>query len=321
MPLLLLLAGAACSTTTDRPYEDSMDRQSHSIFRRTARPTPAEQFTYAESLQEKGRLKAAAKQYHALVRRWPDAPQAARAQHAYARLLDERGKYLDAFDEYEKLIREYSGFFPYKEVLERQYEIALWLKDRRKGKFLLFPGFYAPERAIPLLEKIVQNGPEWERAAEAQYMIGQIYDQNKQYELAAVAYTTVQYRYPHSAFAQRAAFAKAVDLYRLAQESPYDQELAQSAQAALDYYIMTYSDPDTLPTAKRYRQTLEQRQAKTAYDQAVFYDKLAHKPRAALMAYKRFLQQYPHSGWTTLAEMRIQELKSRVEQKDDNQNE
>jgi len=298
-------------------YSESMDKYSSSFFRKTRKPTPLEQLEYAQSLETRGKYKAAGKQYYALVRRWPDAQEAATAQYNYARMLDKRGKRLHAFDEYQKLMEEYAGFFPYEEVLDKQFDIAKWLKARKKGKFLLFPGFSAPERAIPLLEKIIANGPAWERAPEAQYMIGKIYDETMQLELATVAFATLQYRYPTSPYAEKATFDKSYDLYRLAQESRNDQDLATSAYAALTFFINTYPRSDQYSQAREYRDILRQRQADALYKQARFYDKIAKKPKAAIIAYKRFIQQFPDSGWTPMAETRIQELNLLLEKKNE----
>ncbi|NCC51734.1 MAG: outer membrane protein assembly factor BamD [Spartobacteria bacterium] len=314
--LLIGALGPAVSLqAADKAYNESMDRYSNAFFRKTKKTTPAGQFEYALSLEAREKYKAAGKQYYALVRRWPDAPEAPTAQYNYARMLDKHGKRLQAFDEYQRLMEQYAGFFPYEEVLEKQFDIAKWLKKRKKGKLLLFPGFSAPERAIPLLEKVTANGPAWEHAPEAQYLIGQIYDETMQLELATVAYATLQYRYPDSPYAEKATYNKAYDLYRLATESQNDQDLAVSAYAALTFFINTYPRSDYLPQARSYRDILHQRQAEAAYKKARFYDKVARKPKAAIVAYKRFIQQYPDSGWTPTAETRIQELNNLLEQK------
>ena len=44
--------------------------------------------------------------------------------------------------------------------------------NTKKGKFLFIPGFDAPERAIPLFEKIVASAPEGQHTAEAYYLTG-----------------------------------------------------------------------------------------------------------------------------------------------------
>ena len=67
--------------------------------------------------------------------------------------------------------------------------------------------------------------------------------------------------------------------------------------------------------AKAYRDTLMGRRARLAYEKALFYDKLAKKPAAALQAYRSFVRMFPRSEWTPLAQVRIDQLALEVEKK------
>ena len=79
-------------------------------------------------------------------------------------------------------------------------------------------------------------------------------------------------------------------------------------------YVNSYPNSEHHSEALEYRKALYRKRAKSVYDKALYYDRIARKPKAALLAYKRFAEQFPHSGWTTLAEIRIQELTSMLEQ-------
>jgi len=314
--LLLLLWASSIATAQigdDEPAKPKKHSTGWSIFNRPAKSNPEEQLAYAQQLRAEGR-RGAAKQFRALVAKWPVSKEAWEAQLAYAQLMDERGKYFKAFDEYQWLVDEYAGRFPgYDGILQRQFELAMLVKQRRKADFLFFPGFLAPEDAIPMLESIVANGPRWEKAPEAQFLVGQIYEEGRNYELAIVAYSVVQYRYPDSEYAERASYGFAYCLYQLALENRHSEEALEEAFAAMSLFLSKYPDSERATLAKEYRKTLLRRMAGVAFEQAEFYDRIARKKDAALLAYQNFVQRFPNSEWTGLAEIRIDALSKEVE--------
>ena len=297
----------------EKPYEETSSKKGWHPFLRAQGDTPAEQLACAGRLEQAGRIKKAMKQYRALVILWPDSAEAPIAQLHYARLLDQRKKYLQAFDEYQFLFDRYTGKFPYNEVLNRQFEIAHMVMNLKKGKFLFLPGFSAPERATPLFEKIITNGPAGPHAAEAQYLIGAAHEANYEYEEAVVAYMATQYRYPDSSSAEKAAFGQVRCYYLLAQEGSHNEEALENAWAAVTLFLNTYPASEDKATAASYRNVLYGQRAKAAYEKAVFYDRFAKKPKAALIAYESMVGLFPNSDWTALAQARIDELKQTVE--------
>ena len=113
----------------------------------------------------------------------PTPQKRAFAQFCYAQLLQERGQLQKAFDEFQVLVDNFAGRFPkYNDVLAHQFKLAKLIMERRTGEFFVFDGFLAPERAIPLLEKVIQNGPQSRHAPEAQYLIGQAEEHIQEYE-------------------------------------------------------------------------------------------------------------------------------------------
>lgn len=302
-----------------RPYVEKQRPHGIHPFCRPAKQNPAAQLAYAEELQRKGRIAAAMRQYRALTLRWPDSPETARALLAHARLLEKTGHPEAAFDEYEDLLENHAGTIPYEDILERQLAIARRLMETRKGR-IFFGGFEAPERAIPLFEKILNHGPQWARAPEVQYLIGLAYEKSRQYELAVDAYAAVMLHFPESPFAEKASFSRCRCLYRLARGAPNDDDMADAAWAALTLFLDTYPQSQYAAAARSYRKTLYRRRARAAYNIALFYDRIARRPAAALIAYRRFVRQFLDSGWTPLAKSRIQELEKSVEKPHENQN-
>ena len=276
--------------------------------------TPAQQFAYANRLRDAGSRSSASKVYRKLVKRWPESYEAPFSQFGYAQILEQRGKLRKAFDAYQLLMERYAGKYPhYHDVLQRQFDIAIVIMKKKRGGFIFFDGFESPERAIPLLEKIVQNGPQWKGAPEAQYLIGRAQEEIGEYELAVVAYLTCQNRYPSSVFAEKSAYRRAHSLYQLSKSNPYSNELLDQAWNAISVFYRIYPVSEYLDVVEEYRKILYKRRAKVSYKVATFYDTIAIRPKAALLAYENFLRQYPGSEWAPLAQMRIETLSQLVE--------
>lgn len=311
--VLLLSVCLPVVSVTAKPYEETQKRHTWFSFNRPAKKNPTDQLAHADRLFAEGALKKAGKAYRALAMTWPGSPEAVPAQLRYARSLDARNKTEKAFEAYQNLMKAHAGGFPYDDVLKRQFELAKEVMARRRGRVLLFGGFKAPERAVPLFEDVVKNGPRSPFAPEAQYLIGWCYEISDQLELAVVAYMTAQHRYPDSPFADKAAFGRARSLYRLSEESPNDEDALEQAWAGVVLFLNSFPQSEDAELARAYRDTLLGRRARAAYDKAVFYDKLAKKPAAALQAYQTFVRMYPRSEWASVAQTRMDELAANVE--------
>jgi outer membrane protein assembly factor BamD (BamD/ComL family) len=308
-----MLGLAACGTFgPSKPYQETNGKRGWHPFLHPAEKKPDAQLVFADQLRQAGRTKAAMKQYVALTVYWPESPEAAAAQYQYAKLWDRKGKDLRAFDEYQRLFNRYPGQFSYDEVLNRQFEIATNLMYRKKGKLLFFPGFSAPERAIPLFQAIITNAPQWKRTAETQYLMGRANELSLEYEAAIDNYMTVQNRYPDSAFAELSSFRTAYCYYLLAQESPNNEQILDAAWAAMTVFLNNYPSAEMAPVATEYRNTMYRWRAKIAYEKANYYDTIAKRPESALIAYESMVRQFPHSDWTGLAQIRIDALSNSV---------
>lgn len=271
--------------------------------------SPAKQMVLAEELYKQESFRKAANAYQALVYAWPDSPEAPKAQLALAQVQEKRELYDRAFDEYQYLFDYYPGQFNYQDVLERQFKIANYLKETPKGAFLFFKGFKAPERALPMFEKIIRNGPTWEKAGLAQLNIGIIHELNEEEEEAVTAYETVQNRYSDQDLAAQAAFREGHCLYKLYRNRPKDENTCNAARAALIQFIRTYPSHEKVEEARALLATLNKEQELRAFELAQYYDLIAHRPKSALIAYEEFMKTYYYSPLATRAKERIEVLK------------
>ena len=211
------------------------------------------------------------------------------------------------------LINKYAGEFNYEEVLDRQFAIARSTEQERAGDFLFLPGFAAPERAIPLYQQVVTNAPQWRKSAEAQFLIGFINEENRAYEKAIRAYNETVSKYGDSSFAELAAFHKSRCLYKIARENPNDDGAAEQAWASLTLYLNRYPQTERSEAAYDLLSHMRKRLAESFYKKAVYYDKIVKKPKAALLAYQGFVEQFPDSEWTELSKSRIDAISQKLD--------
>ncbi|HPT16648.1 MAG TPA: outer membrane protein assembly factor BamD [Kiritimatiellia bacterium] len=307
-----LLAGALLAPTVAaaaaKPYVEEMPKRGFHLFVRPKEKAPETQWTRVQALDRSGKVRAAARQALALRIWWPNSPEAPQAQLFYARWLEGRRHYQEAFDAYQHLMDHYSGRFEFNEVLDRQMQIAKTLMALKKGHFLFIPGFAAPERAIPLFEKIVASAPEGGHAAEAFYLTGLANEQIYEYDKAIDAYFTALNRFPESEFAEKSAYAQAKCHIKVSDDSPNDSRALDTASAACTLFLQRFPDSGHRAEIEACHAQLREKQAASAYARARYYDRILRQPTAAIIEYRIFTALYPDAPQAHEARRRIAEL-------------
>jgi tetratricopeptide (TPR) repeat protein len=283
-------------------------------------PTPQEQLVYADNLRAKGKLRKAANEYRALVFAWPDSAEAPIAQFRMSEILKERGKYKRAFDEYQFLIEAYPGAVPSHRVLEDQYKVADTVATNVHR--FVFIKWESPEDAIPMFEKIIENGINWTNAPELQFRIARLYEKAGELDMAIDAYALYHQRYPFSDMAEQALFCQARAAYLYAKKYPVSTDLRESAIIKLTAYLDWYPKGNMVQIAKRYLEELEMDMAYTLYKQALLYDKTASYTgdreikiknlQSAVVAYRRVVDEFVGSRWADMAASRLANVNIRL---------
>ena len=308
--LLLAFSALSPAWAADTPYQEAEKKYSWYSLNRVERDTPAEQLSYCDDLAARNRIGKAIKQYQALALKWPASPEASLALLKRARLIHEYGDLLDAFDALQQLMEKHNGAFHYDEILERQFDIANRVMEHRKWHL-----FHNPAQAAPLFEKLVRNGPRWTKAPEAQYMAGLAYERSEQYELAVAAYLLAQQRYPADPCAEKAAFGRSTCWMEISKESRNDEEALEQAWASTAIYLQSWPQGEHAGLVNERKAQLMKQRERRAYDKALYYDRIAHKPEAALITYNLFLTRFPQSDLAPTVAARVKELKPSEETK------
>ena len=305
----LLLAGLwASPAEAAKPYVEKAPARGFHLFNRPKKKTAEAQWEHVQKLDRAGKTRAASNQALALRLFWPHSPEAPAAQMLHARLLERRGRPLEAFDAYQHLVDNYAGRFEFNEVLDRQMHLAKTTMERRKGKFLFLRGFAAPERAIPLFEKIVASAPEGPHAAEAYYLTGVANERIYEYDLAVDAYFTSLNRFPDGAFAESAALALAKCHVKMSDDAPNDGRALDAARAACVLFLQRYPESDRRADVQGDLDRIRSRQADMAWALARHYDRIVRNPVAALIEYRTFVALHPDAPQVPAAQRRIEQL-------------
>lgn len=306
LAVFTLLTVTGCSTAL--PYQETRGGNYLYLNPFSYKPANArEHLKYARSLRDRGHLRSARKQFEILTKRWPDSAEAATARQAVADIYFKEGKNQKAFTAYEDLIKEYyTGIKNYDSILDRQYAIAKTEMDRKRMRWL-FGGYRAPERAVPMFESIIKNAPQWKRAPEMQYMIGKAYQKNDDQELAVVAYSTVEYRYPDSPVAEKAAVAKLDSLKDLVKSKPYSVDLREQAQVSAKMFPELYTNSQHLAEVQAFSDELRNLSAKHNYEVGRFYERVPRPPKtdSAAIYYNKVVDQFGGTQYAAKSAARL----------------
>ncbi len=274
----------------------------------TKKDTPEEQWALAVQTRKKGLLKKAERRMIYLYRRWPNSIQAPLAARGRADMLFERGQWKEAFTAYQYLIDNYSGQMKdYDSALQAQYEIAVKIMNRRRLRWV-FGGYRTPEYAVEYFESVVRNGPQWSRAPEAQYMVGKCNQDAGEFELAISAYKVLGYRYPDSALAEEAAWGQIECYKELRREYPAAPEILDRMLTSTTVFLSTFPQSHYRTEIIQLRNGLYEVKAKQVFDTAVFYAEVPKEPEAAILSYRKMIEEFPKSRLVPQAYEAIAEL-------------
>lgn len=309
------VGGASPYATDAYPGFDGLDdiphpeRREKSWFLSVKRETPAEQYALARELEGAGEFKDAVKACDALVREWPAAPEAPRAQMRMATILArDLGEYEDAFDALEYLLDFYPKDCPYGELVERAYQLVNVMVKERKS-FLGF-SFLSNRLVRQHYESIVRRAPGAPYVPEAMLRIADLREQDNHYEEAVQVYSSLQNKYPQSKEAVLAVYLEARARMWLCRRLAYNIPRCKDTASYLKMALQRHPDHDQADELKAWQEELTQYMAEDAYTRAKFYDAKQRTRHAAIASWERFLKDYPTSSHADDVRARIEQLKA-----------
>ncbi|MDB6071961.1 MAG: hypothetical protein JWL81_3132 [Verrucomicrobiales bacterium] len=259
----------------------------------------------AQDQEAAGKSGAAASNYKKVVEKYPLTSFAPMAQFRLASAYERDGKFSKAFDTYQELIDTYKQSAQFSEAIDRQSAIATQARSEKLGSFFGIPKKLDRTEQIEMFEKVIANAPRGRRAAEAQFEIAKIHEEDEATDLAIAAYRKVVEDYPNSPQAVDAQAKVAKGLLGKVEGGSRDASNLEKARIAADQAAGLFPDT-TMPDMASTRAQVDELSAENAWKTGQFYEKQG-KYRAALVYYSDVLRA-PGSPHFAEARERINDM-------------
>ncbi|MBR1922098.1 MAG: outer membrane protein assembly factor BamD [Kiritimatiellae bacterium] len=274
-----------------------------------AKENASDQYIHALACEASKSWRAARRAYDALVREWPTAPEAAKAQKALADIqLDYFHDAEAAFREYRYLLDFFSSQCDYDAVAETLYQVAG--RMREEGKRLLFFRFANTVDVRRAYEAVVLRAPGATFAPAAMLAIAELREDEYRPETAVAVYENLRNLHPNTPEADEALYREAKARMEVLRRCEYNRDRMKDT---MNFFRLATAAGRLAPERRAEVEGMLE-EAKTlfeddAYNAAKFYDSRTRTQRSAINAYERFLADYPASVHAPEARRRLFELK------------
>ena len=271
------------------------------------RDNACDQLDYCVGLIRDGSHSKARRQLDALVREWPTAPEAAKAQQALVDLC--AGPLHDteeAFAECRYLLDFYSLQCDYEKTADRLYELAGVLK--LEGKEVMFVRFANTVDVRRAYETCVLRAPGAKWVPEAMLIIAALREDEGRYEDAIKVYENLRNLHPDSEAAKTAWIKESAARMTVLREHAYNRSRCRDTIDFLKLAQVRCRQEDVSAVGGFLAEATAQLENE-AYLGAKFYDSPTRTRRSAIRAYERYLTDYPQGEHAEEVRNRISELK------------
>ena len=271
------------------------------------RTNAADQFAYCQELVRDGDWSKACRQLDALVREWPTAPEAWKAQQQLAEIrLEKLDDSEEAFKDYRYLLDFYSLQCDYQSVADKLYQVAGVRK--LEGKEIMFVRFANTVDVRRAYEMCILRAPGAAWVPEAMLTVAGLREDEGKYKEAIKVYENLRNLYPDSVEAKTAVLRESDVRMIVLNDHAYNRARTQDT---IDFLQMALRDcrPDDAAAIQGHLAEARKMIENEAYAGARFYDSSTRTRRSAISAYERFLDEYPQSERADEVKARIAELK------------
>ena len=270
--------------------------------------TVAEQFAYAASLGIEEKWSDARKEYDALVREWPTAPEAAKAQKAIADiLLEHELDYEASFAERRYLLDFYSSQCDYDAEAETLFKTAELMRE--EGKTVLYFRFDNTVDVRRAYEAVVLRAPGASFTPGAMLTIAKLREDEGKQEVAVTVYENLRNLHPRSSEAREAVYLEAKARMVVLHRCEYNRDRVRDTIAFMRLALSTGGLDDVRKAeVQGYLAEATGLLEEEAYKAAKFYDSRTRTRRSAINAYERFLGEHPASDRAPEVRRRLFEL-------------
>ena len=272
-----------------------------------SRENAADEFAYCQELVAEGSYSKACRELDNLVRQWPTAPEAWKAQQLRAELLLEKlDDAEESFKAYQYLLDFYSLPCDYSAIADKLYEIAGILK--LEGKEVMFVRFANTVDVRRAYEKCILRAPGAKWAPEAMLIIAGLREDEGKFVEAVKVYENLRNLHPDSEQAKTAVAREAAVRMQILRDREYNRARSLDTADFLRLALRTCR-PDDAAAIQGYLDEVTGLLDEEAYRGAKFYDSTTRTKRSAIVAYEQFLKEHPLSPHADEIRARVEELK------------
>ena len=257
-----------------------------------------------------GNWSKACRELDAIVRNWPTAPEAWKAQQQMADIrLTKLGDTEDAFADYRYLLDFYSLQCDYAAIADKLHEVAGIMK--LEGKEIMFVRFANTVDVRRAYEMCVLRAPGASWVPDAMLTIAALREEEGKYTEAIKVYENLRNLYPESEEAKTAVVREAGARMTVLDDHGYNRARAQDT---IDFMKMALQlcRPNDVAEIRGHLEAAQVLLEEEAYRGAIFYDSTTRTKRSAVNAYEQFLKDYPQSVHADEIRARIGELKGQL---------
>ena len=272
------------------------------------RDNAADQYAYCQELVKEESWSKACRELDALVRNWPTAPEAWKAQRQMADIrLEKLGDTEDAFADYRYLLDFYSSQCDYAATADRLHDVAGVMK--LEGKEIMFVRFANTVDVRRAYETCVLRAPGAPWVPDAMLVIAALREEEGKYTEAIKVYENLRNLYPESGEAKSAVVREAAVRMIVLNDYGYNRARARDTVDFMKMALLSCR-PDDVAVIQGHLDAAQGLLEEEAYHGACFYDSSTRTRRSAINAYEQFLRDYPQSEHADEIRARIEELKS-----------
>ena len=269
-----------------------------------------DQFAYCQELVKGESWSKACRELDALVRNWPTAPEAWKAQLQMADIrLTKLDDAEEAFKDYRYLLDFYSLQCDYAATADKLHEVAGIMK--LEGKEVMFVRFANTVDVRRAYEMCVLRAPGASWVPDAMLVIAALREDEGKYTEAVKVYENLRNLHPDSDEAKTAVVREAGVRMTVLHDHGYNRARARDTVDFMKMALLCCR-PDDVPVIKGYLAEAEGLLEDEAYRGARFYDSATRTKRSAVSAYEQFLLDYPQSAHADEIRARIEVLKGEV---------
>ena len=179
--------------------------------------------------------------------------------------------------------------------------------EKRKALGVVLP---VDNPAIEIFGKVVDNSTYGPLAPKAQYQLGLVLKGLQRYYEAEDAFNKVISNYPTSEWVSAVQYQIAECRSAVSKGSDYDQGAAREAKQKFQEFVKEHPDAVLSKQAEKNISGLEETEAESNYNIALFYEKQKQYESAEIY-YNDVINNYPNSPWAVKAMEKINILEKK----------